>query len=230
MVARKTFATRRGNAVELLVRDGTNDAMMAESAIEADEYGLANVELGSGVAVDIGAHIGMVAIALAVDHPEARIIAVEPVPENVALMRDNLELNGVADRVEVVEAGAGKATGYMTIEYAFAGGDVADMHRFVANQTMDEGTTSKTLTVRSVSLGDLTREPVRLLVTDAEGAEYQLFGRTSVAARREKALVAEIRGEFHGSYEKLVELLDATHEVERLSAGDLGMFVARVRP
>ncbi len=73
----KTFTTPHGNQVRLYCRPGTNDADMARSALENDEYNLKDIPVHSiKRAVDIGAHTGMVAIGLAVDHPNVRVIAV----------------------------------------------------------------------------------------------------------------------------------------------------------
>ena len=58
----------------------------------------------SGLKVlDVGANIGTVAVSLLVRHGVERIVAVEPDAENVRMLRANLALNGVQDRVEIHE-------------------------------------------------------------------------------------------------------------------------------
>ncbi|MGH2637631.1 MAG: FkbM family methyltransferase, partial [Actinomycetota bacterium] len=62
--------------------------------------------------VDCGAHIGLHTV-LAADRvgPEGTVIALEPDPVNLDALRSNVEANGVADRVEIVEAAASDRPG-----------------------------------------------------------------------------------------------------------------------
>jgi tRNA1Val (adenine37-N6)-methyltransferase len=57
-----------------------------------------------GRLVDLGCGTGVVAIALLVGDPRARGVGVELQPELAELARRNAELNGLADRLEIVEA------------------------------------------------------------------------------------------------------------------------------
>lgn len=224
----RDYRTPRGNTARLFVRPGTNDGMMAESSLVDDEYGLASLDLDFGTAVDVGAHIGQVAVGLALDYPNLRVLAVEPVPENVELLRKNIEANGVADRVEVVvgAAASAKAT-KVSIAYAFEGGELETMHRFVGNQAMPTGTRSAVVDVPAVPLSELVRRAggtIALLVTDCEGGEYGLLSGTPLRA------VLEIRGEYHDGYARLARQLERTHDVEQRSGSDgFGAFVARLR-
>jgi FkbM family methyltransferase len=52
---------------------------------------------GAPVIVDGGAHIGLFTLSVKRLFPRARVVAVEPVPGNVALLRRNLALHGVDD-------------------------------------------------------------------------------------------------------------------------------------
>lgn len=225
----RSFETPGGNTARFLVRPGTNDAMMAESAVQSDEYGLRGLRLGDGVVVDVGAHIGQLAVAVALDHPDARVIAVEPLPENVDLMRRNVALNGVADRVEILEgAVAAPRKKTVTVAYGFAGGEGETMHRYVGNQTMPDGTEHQTVKVPAITLAMIVSKAkgsVALLVTDCEGGEYGLLADPAVA------MVDDIRGEYHGGYAALVTLLEGTHDVTQVS-GDayFGGFRAVRRP
>src|SRR5437870_9418897 len=53
--------------------------------------------------VDVGTGSGVIAVSLAVRHPQIEVWAVDKNPEAVALARANAERNGVADRVHVVQ-------------------------------------------------------------------------------------------------------------------------------
>lgn len=222
----RSFTTPRGHTALIWCRPGTNDAMMAESAITGDEYQLRDWEGDHAQVVDVGAHIGMVSIAIALDHPTAHVWAIEPVPENVALMRANLEANGVAHRVTILEgaAAAPRAT-RASIAYDFTGSDMATMHRWVANQTMPAHTPGRQATVKAITLPDLVRRCegyITLLITDCEAGEYALLQGTSLSA------VHEIRGEYHDGYERLKAQLERTHTVERGKGTEgSGGFIAR---
>jgi len=229
----REFRTPHGATVRLLCRPGTNDQMMAQSCLDEDEYGLADVPVGSvSLAADIGSHIGMVAIGLAVDHPTANILAVEPLDENLHLIEENARLNGVLDRITIIPGAAAKTKAKgVRIAWDFEGHEQAAMHRFVANQPMPDGTRQKFATVEAITLADLIPAgTLDMLVTDCEGGEYELLGNASAAGKNALRRVAEIRGEYHGGYTRLVELLDATHVVERVGGdANVGGFIARLR-
>ena len=224
----KEFRTPHGRTVRLWCRPGTNDRDMAYSALDEDEYGLRDVPRGSlRLAADIGAHIGMVAIGLALDHPGLDVLAVEPVPANIELLRRNIDENGVADRVTVIPGAASKTRTSVDIAWDFAGGEAADMHRYVGNQPMPEGTKQSVLAVAGITLADLIPAgTLDLMVMDCEGGEYALLGAPATA----KSRVRQIRGEYHGGYTRLVGLLDKTHDVKRVKGDDaVGGFIATAR-
>jgi len=66
--------------------------------------------------LDLGANIGLFTLWGNQHFPNARIVAVEPDLENVALLRQNIELNDVQEQVEVIVAAAGVAEGTTRIE------------------------------------------------------------------------------------------------------------------
>ena len=87
--------TPRGNPATLMARDDTSDLSVIGSTFAGvagsplvDEYGLKNTYI-TGRFVDVGAHIGSVTVAVLLDNPNATAICVEPIPENVAVLREN---------------------------------------------------------------------------------------------------------------------------------------------
>jgi len=56
--------------------------------------------------VDVGAHWGMMTLQALTRHDDVRAVAIEASPVNAAQLRRWLAINGVADRVDVVHAGA----------------------------------------------------------------------------------------------------------------------------
>jgi FkbM family methyltransferase len=56
-------------------------------------------EKGKGTVVDIGANNGVISIGLLYRGEMEKAIAIEPAPQNFSLLRKNVELNGLIDRV-----------------------------------------------------------------------------------------------------------------------------------
>jgi len=71
----------------------------------------ANLLHGRELFVDVGAHCGFFTLLAATSHPGLRVLALEPVAESRALLREGLERNGVEDRVEVLAAAASDRAG-----------------------------------------------------------------------------------------------------------------------
>ena len=112
--------TPKGNTVRFWTRPDINDEALVIGILGSDEYRLAELPDDlDGVALDIGAHVGTVGIALAVDHPRLRVVMVEPIPDNAELCRRSAVLNGVGDRVTVIEAMAGHGIGTAVCRYGY---------------------------------------------------------------------------------------------------------------
>ena len=224
-----TMQTPRGRSVTYTVRADTADHNNVWSACQEDEYRLRDVELGTGWALDIGAHIGGVTIPLALDNPDARIIAVEGLSENVALLRENVEAAGVADRVTILHAIAhrpGVKSGVM--RWNFSGSEAGQHHRYIGNASQLGITGGDEETVAAVSLSEtlaLAGGFVAFCKIDCEGGEYDFLDDPFAAPK-----VREYRGEFHDGYQRIVEMLGESHDVRLTSGTDaFGAFEAVAR-
>lgn len=122
----------------------TNDWNTLWASLNEDEYGLAGLEI-TGHAVDVGGYLGSVGIGLAIDHPDLTVTILEPVPSNFNLIGQNIELNGVGDRVKVIHGACGPASlETTTIHFGFRGGEgmtaqeteTATHHAFVGNASL----------------------------------------------------------------------------------------------
>ena len=231
----------RGTVASVHVRPDTNDAATLHSTFVApsgqvnDEYRLSAVHLRpDDWALDVGAHIGSVALALAIDNP-CRIIAIEAVPDNVRMLRLNVDAIGAADRIHVVgeAAGAeGQTTGVIRYGYRDIPG-ITDEHaqqvRYIGNLFRDAHPDSESEVVPCVSLsGILDRfgvDEVAFTKIDAEGAEWAFLASPAIARLR------VIVGEWHdGPASRLIDLLGPTHDVEILEDhGGIGLFRATRR-
>ena len=187
-VTHGTFRTPRGREVEMSYREDTNDFNVLRSCLDEDEYALRELSL-SGRALDIGAHIGGVTVALAIDNPELHVVAVEAVPPNVDLLRENVERNGLSERVTIIHAAAGKSG---VVKWAFEGsGDVGSHNAFVGNALLALPVEAhETTTLPTRSLASLVGDGVEFVKIDCEGCEWDML--TPSLSR-----VARMHGEWH---------------------------------
>lgn len=231
-----TWPTPNGRPYRSWWRAGTNDWNTINSCTAADEYELRDVSL-TGWALDVGAYLGSVAVPLLVDNPGLRVIAIEPVPENARLVRQNAELNGVLDRLLVLEAVAGapnEVTGSVAWGWSPPSAELAETfshHRFVGGSTLAIGsdTPHEEVEVPSHSIGSLLQlvgaERFAFMKIDCEGCEAKFLTDPAVA------LVERIIGEWHPPYidePTIHALLDDTHVVETGGPGP-GWFRAIAR-
>ena len=132
---------------------------------------------------DVGAHVGTFACHLAEVHPTATITCFEPSAGTAEYLRRNIEQNGLADRVEVIEAALTGETG--TALFDDHGG--ASVHSgLVQGHPVDDPHTSGTkVEVRTLGFDDAVAAapgPVTVVKLDCEGGEYQMAYRSSPAS------------------------------------------------
>ena len=213
----RVFRTPRGQPAIMHYRLETSDYNTLNSAMDEDEYKLAALSSLAGTAADIGAHIGAVGIGLALDHPDLRVICVEPVPENADLLQRNVAENGLTGRVTVLQRAAASPEHETTlVRWRYRGSELLDHHAFIGNASLVEGTgvadaIHESEQVACVSISGLIAEygPLRFLKIDCEGCEWSALADPAVAD------VPLIKGEWHPTAGKtqadLVALLGATH-------------------
>ena len=230
MTTTATFTTPNGNTISLHIRGDTNDGALARGILETDEYDLKGLHL-EGWALDIGAHVGAVAFALAIDHPNLRIIAVEPVPDNAELLRESVTSAGLADRIFVEEAAAGPVgTSTLRCHYGYTQGNAdanyVEQNRFIGN-LWRKGPTDGSTAIDSpvVTIPGLMRKydvaDFRVAKIDCEGCEWKFLQGT---ARH----IQEIIGEWHDRrWDAVQRLLGDTHDLELITDyGGSGIFRA----
>jgi len=210
-------------------RDDTSDLSVIGSTFAGvagsglvDEYGLADLHV-SGRFVDVGAHIGTVTVAVLLDNPDATAVCVEPIPENVAVLRHNLRLNNLTERATVIEG----AVGTDKVFYKFSGTEHLETNRFISNSTglvFGQTWTSEELPVKTIILGELL--PCDAMKLDCEGGEWALFQDRRIGE------VPLLFGEYHygGGAKDVKRLLRKSHTVTFDYIGDVaGNFRAVAR-
>lgn len=170
----------------------------------------------SGWALDLGAHIGAVTVGLLLDNPELRVVAIEAVPDNVALLRANLELNGLTER-GVVLAGAAWSPGQpMTrVEYGYSGSETAEHNAFIGSVSPwieDAPRTYRQVPTITLShaLAETGSDGFAWVKSDCEGCEHRFL------KGPELGQLGRIEGEWHrrdGDPETFAAQLSGTHDV-----------------
>jgi FkbM family methyltransferase len=136
----------------------------------------------SGVLLDLGANIGMTSVWLAKKFPFQQVIAVEPDPNNVALLRQNLDLNGIANQVLQAAIGPMEGTG------RFAPSELSNLGKLT-----ESGALSVPIITVEAVINKFKLPNIALLKIDIEGGERELFdGPTDWLTRTETVII-----EFH---------------------------------
>jgi FkbM family methyltransferase len=215
--AEAEFVTPGGHPVTYAFRHDTNDwNTLVSTCSEVDEYELGGLSL-TGWAMDIGGYLGSVGIGLAIDNPDLNVIIVEPVPDNMRLIRANALRNGLAQRVHPVEGAAGGPLDTVAeVNFGYRGEANLEHHAFVGNTTLvyeygsNPGLEHDTAVVECYSLTDLLGlfdiDRLALLKIDCEGGEWGIL--TDPAVSRIDLII----GEWHpvlglGSQARIVGLL-----------------------
>ena len=135
--------------------------------------------------VDIGAHVGSFTVWAGRRAPEARVLAVEPNPATFALLVENIDRNGLAKRVNAVNAALADSAGTVQLELV--------EHSLGTRITRDGrgGVQARAQTLEGF-LSDAGIQEVDILKVDCEGTEYAVFETMSPdSLSRIKALVCE---------------------------------------
>lgn len=121
--------------------------------------------------LDLGANKGIYTVRAALSGSKTRVHAVEPVSDNIRLLRNNIHGNGI-ENVTVYESAIATSTGKVSIHLAVR----PDAHSLLLERV---SSVSQTVAeVEAISLEDvvnLVGAPIDLLKVDIEGAEFQVL-------------------------------------------------------
>ncbi|HMK63225.1 MAG TPA: FkbM family methyltransferase [Acidimicrobiales bacterium] len=141
----------------------------------------------AGVLVDLGANIGMASVWCARRYDVERVVAVEPVPANAALLRKNIEVNSIP--CQIVQATVGPRRGEVSFSTDQRAGE---------GHVVEEGMTD--FTVEMVTMDDVLKDvarPIALLKMDIEGGEGPLINEGSLSWLNDIEIIA---AELHPQY------------------------------
>lgn len=191
-----------GKDIKAQYREDTNDWNTLFSCLNEDEYGIGKLP-EQGQAVDLGAHIGGVTLALATKG--WKIYAIEMLPENMELLHDNIELNGfdggtITTCRAAIVGRATKLGDEMTAYYADDSSEAGKAHKFIGTvmeekyiadtqkhgEAIKVGIQSLTYTLKDIPICDF-------LKIDIEGAEWEVIRNTpATTLNKIKRIAAEI--------------------------------------
>ena len=156
--------------------------------------------------IDVGAHVGWFStIASRQVGPDGQVLAVEPYPENAAVLRTNLALNGTQN-VLVVESALGNRPGTLRIRKGSDSGSVTAL----------EWSTGGEVEVPMTTLDEVTSAiaAIKLMKIDVEGWESKVLRGAAETLRRSANVLIEINRpalqEAASSPEELFDLLRST--------------------
>jgi FkbM family methyltransferase len=140
-----------------------------------------------GLALDVGAHIGLFAVTMArLVRPGGRVFAFEPTPGTRRVLERTVQLNGCDDVVDVRAEAVGRENGRAEF---FDTDDVVSN----ANSLVATGRHRKVFPVDVVSVDGFASErelPVSVLKLDVEGAELDALRGASGTLRRDRPALA----------------------------------------
>jgi FkbM family methyltransferase len=190
------------------------DVWVLKETILDRQYELVGVSLEDGWTVlDIGAALGDYSVWAAKQTPHGRLIAVEPYPPSVELLRTNLENNQVSN-VEVFAGAVSAHSGTTTMQVA---------GRVVQNSTAASGKSEHVVEVKTISLETLFKQfaiqKCDYLKMDCEGGEYEiLFSASKETLARIDRICMEIHdGMTDHDHHEMIRFLEANGYVTRLT-------------
>ncbi len=154
--------------------------------------------------IDAGAHIGLATLYFKQLYPEAQIIAVEPIPENFALLQKNINENQLS-YIELIQAALAPHAGTTTL------------YRDQENSWLSSSSilpggwnhTQKTqpISVPAITLSSLLLTPVHLLKLDIEGMEATALLEARTHLRMVEHLIVEFHPHRQQSLPRIIEYL-----------------------
>ena len=166
-----------------------------------------------GVLFDVGAHVGLVSIQVAVARGDVSVHAFEPSTTNAARLERNLALNPGAS-VRLIRAAVGEGEGEAELATAAGGADLAGSRILAEPGPRSESSVERVPLVTLDGYADEHRiERVHALKLDVEGSELAALGGAArlLSERRIGCLVCELNDVY------LAERgLDRADVVERL--------------
>jgi FkbM family methyltransferase len=168
-----TVQTRSGLRLQAPAKPSARDALI--EVLSQDAYRLASIDWASAdieVVLDVGAHVGSFACALAQRAVQAHFVCVEPSSVTADWLARNVEANNLSERITIVRAAVANTDGQGTL---WELGDASCVSSTIEGRGNIDGRRGNPVLVRTVSLERLVScagGPPDLVKIDCEGGEY----------------------------------------------------------
>ena len=175
--------------------------------------------------IDVGANIADSAIYFALMGAK-EVIAFEPFPATYRQAKENIELNGMSDRIRLFNAGIGGKSEIIRLPDVFIGTSGMDS---IEKSAMDRNEHAG-IEVRVFTLGDIAARYTDMdmvIKMDCEGCEYaSILGASDDTLRHFSEFILE----YHGNHTKLIERFRKAgfEPTLRLKAGRI-LFAKRIQ-
>jgi FkbM family methyltransferase len=127
---------------------------------------------------DIGANVGQMTLEIAtLVGPAGKVIAIEPGPGNVEVLRRHIAGNGFQDRVTIIDAACSMVSGE-EVEFRIYGEtetEVGSGHQITSLRDSGHSLPSRTIAVKTVTIDEVCREQglsPQVIKIDVEGSEW----------------------------------------------------------
>lgn len=126
--------------------------------------------------VDVGANVGFYTVMFARSIAHARVLSIEPTKNAIRRLRRNIEMNGVADKVEIYEGVASNIEGLAEIKTVAGKEEYSSLGAMDYPSIANEDWTLEAVTGATLDrlAEDMALNPGFLKI-DVEGAEYQVL-------------------------------------------------------
>jgi FkbM family methyltransferase len=201
-----------------------DDQLGYEPAVTA---ALARLARAGAVCADLGAHIGYFTLLLAkLSGPDGRVFSFEASPENARVVKRNIRINGLAERVTLEEAAVmGETIQAVPVFAGRAGGSMewTTDESFASREDPTDAQRAPALKIRGVSLDDYFEPGSRLdlVKMDIEGAEaHAVPGMVRVLREARPIIVLEFHREV--GWPSIPALREAGYRFSSLDGEPLG--------
>jgi FkbM family methyltransferase len=154
---------------EISYQDDLELATLIEEIFKKNTY-YVDLDAAAPRIIDAGAHIGLTTLYLHSLYPRGTFICIEPNPNNLPLLKRNLEANGVENVTIIPKALVGK-TPHKELFVHPNWGVFSSFHS--GGWTGKEAGT--TVPVETMQLSELLKEPADILKIDIEGVEMEVL-------------------------------------------------------
>ena len=158
--------------------------------------------------IDAGAHVGLASLYFKQQWPDAKIVAVEPLPQNAEALRQNIWQNQFKN-IEVIEAALSTKEGEQALYFDQSENEWLSVASFQPG-AWDQSQTSEEVKVKTLLLDSLLKQPVDLLKLDIEGAEIDVLSQAKLLHHIKNIII-----ELHppNTPEDIFKIFRKTHDV-----------------